>query len=120
MEEKMEKKKNFNKVLIILLIIGLVLGISFWNAAATNRSAPQTNSGNFLNYPKSFSELADKVRPGVVNIRTIKTIKGGGPVFRHFFGNPYGNKNPHEEFFGPFENRIPQPDYKQRSLGSTA
>ena len=69
--------------------------------------------------PESFSELAEKVRPGVVNIRTVKTIKGGSPVFRHFFGNPFGgNRNPFEEFFGPFQGDGPQRDFKQRSLGS--
>ena len=24
----------------------------------------------------------------------MKTVKDGGPVFRHFFGNPFGGKNP--------------------------
>ncbi len=70
--------------------------------------------------PESFSDLAQHVKPGVVNIRTVKIIKGGSPVFRHFFGNPYGkNRNPFDEFFGPFEgNGNNQRDFKQRSLGS--
>ncbi len=69
--------------------------------------------------PKSFSELAEEVKPGVVNIRTVKIIKGGSPVFRHFFGNPFGgNQNPFDEFFGPFQGNGPQRDFKQRSLGS--
>jgi serine protease Do len=69
--------------------------------------------------PESFSELAEAARPGVVNIRTVKTIKGGSPVFRHFFGNPHGgNRNPFDEFFGPFQGDGPQRDFKQRSLGS--
>jgi serine protease Do len=67
--------------------------------------------------PESFSELADLAKPGVVNIRTVKTIKGGGPVFRHFFGNPFGGRDPFREFFGPFENE-PSQEFKQRSLGS--
>jgi serine protease Do len=63
--------------------------------------------------------LADAVKHGVVNIRTVKTIKGGSPVFRHFFGNPRGgNRNPFEEFFGPFQGDGGQRDFKQRSLGS--
>ncbi len=64
--------------------------------------------------PANFAELAKEAKPGVVNIRTVKTIKGGGQVFRHFFG-PKGN--PFEDFFGPF-GPPPQRDYKQRSLGS--
>ncbi len=55
----------------------------------------------------------------MVNIRTVKIMKGGSPVFRHFFGSPYGNKrNPFDEFFGPFRGDSPQRDFKQRSLGS--
>jgi serine protease Do len=68
--------------------------------------------------PANFTELAEKVKPGVVNIRTVRTIKGGGRVFRHFFGEPFGGRNnPFEDFFGPFSEQ-PQRDFKQRSLGS--
>ena len=67
--------------------------------------------------PESFSELAELARPGVVNIRTVKTIKGGGRVFRHFFGDPFGRRDPFREFFGPFEDE-PSQEFKQRSLGS--
>lgn len=68
--------------------------------------------------PANFTELAEQVKPGVVNIRTVRTIKGGGRVFRHFFGEPFGRRNnPFEDFFGPFSEQ-PQRDFKQRSLGS--
>ena len=68
--------------------------------------------------PVNFTELAKDAKPGVVNIRTVKTIKGGGRVFRHFFGRPFGEGNPFEEFFGPSPRQDPQKDFKQRSLGS--
>jgi serine protease Do len=67
--------------------------------------------------PESFSGLAKLAKPGVVNIRTVKTMKDGGPVFRHFFGNPFGNRDPFHDFFGPNENG-PSREFKQRSLGS--
>jgi serine protease Do len=64
--------------------------------------------------PVSFTELAEKSRAGVVNIRTVKTDKEGGPVFRHFFGrNPFQREDPFRDFFGG-----PQREFKQRSLGS--
>jgi len=67
--------------------------------------------------PANFAELAELARPGVVNIRTVRTIKGGGPVFRHFFGEPFGDRrHPFEDFFGP-RNR-PEREHKERSLGS--
>jgi serine protease Do len=55
------------------------------------------------------------VQPGVVNIRTVKTTKEGGPVFRHFFGNPFGNRDPNRD---PFSEGGPGREFKQRSLGS--
>jgi serine protease Do len=65
--------------------------------------------------PVSFTELAEKARAGVVNIRTVKTTKEGGPVFRHFFGrNPFRREDPFRDFFG----FGPQREFKQRSLGS--
>jgi serine protease Do len=63
----------------------------------------------------NFSALAKQVQPGVVNIRTVKTTKEGGPVFRHFFGNPFGNREPNRE---PFGEGGPGREFKQRSLGS--
>lgn len=66
--------------------------------------------------PASFSELAQKVKPGVVNIQTVTTVKGGGRVYEHFFGNPFGRNNPFDEFFEPFFRQ--QPNRKQSSLGS--
>jgi serine protease Do len=41
----------------------------------------------------------------------VKTTKEGGPVFRHFFGNPFGNRD-------PFGEGGPGREFKQRSLGS--
>jgi len=72
--------------------------------------------------PESFTELSKKVSPGVVNIRTVKTIKGGGRVFRHFFGDRFGDqfggKNPFEDFFNLFPENDQGREFKQRSLGS--
>ena len=53
-----------------------------------------------------------------MNIRTERTMKDGGRVFRHFFGDKFhGQRNPFEDFFGPFKDQ-PQREYKQQSLGS--
>jgi serine protease Do len=93
--------------------------VLFGAAALLWGGAPAVNTAHAFSAPESFSELAEAARPGVVNIRTVKTIKGGSPVFRHFFGNPHGgNRNPFDEFFGPFQGDGQQRDFKQRSLGS--
>jgi serine protease Do len=86
----------------------------FWFLCLTQAHAAWNNESGV---PQSFSALAAKVSPAVVNIRTVKTIKGGGRVFRHFFPHPWGNDNNRdffERFFGPQSQR----EYKQRSLGS--
>jgi serine protease Do len=95
---------------IIALVSILVL------FSAYGLSVAKQNPGQLI--PESFSQLAEKARPGVVNIRTVKTIKGGGRVFRHFFGNPFEERDPFRDFFGPFSEKEPKRDFKQRSLGS--
>jgi serine protease Do len=68
--------------------------------------------------PESFSTLAKTVSPAVVNISTVKTIQGGGPVFRHFYQSPRGDQDPFKDFFDKFFGNEQQREYKQRSLGS--
>jgi len=78
----------------------------------------KNNQTNTQMVPVSFTELAKMVKPGVVNIQTVKTIEGGGRVFKHFFGQPFGgNQDSLEDFFGPFLNQRPQ-SRKESSLGS--
>ena len=64
--------------------------------------------------PGNFSDLAEKVRTGVVNIQVSKKVKNVG--FERFGGNPFGDRNPFGDFFGPFEGN--QPDRKQQGVGS--
>jgi serine protease Do len=103
-------KTKSRNVLILVLALGLLVPAGWGLATAQKEDVPMV--------PANFSQLAEKAKPGVVNIRTERTIKGGGKVFRHFFGDPFGGRrNPFEKFFGPFSDE-PQRDFKQRSLGS--
>jgi len=119
------KRKPFRKLslgIMILVLTGLLWGCGLENELEA-KSIPDMESKTVM-VPANFSDLAQKVRDGVVNIRTVKTMKGGGPVFRHFFGNPFGQQNPFgdqdrfRDFFGPRHEQGPAPDFKQRSLGS--
>ena len=76
----------------------------------------KTKSIQFV--PESFSDLAEAVSPTVVNIRTVKIVKGGGRVFRHFFNRPFGKDDPMGDFFDRFFGQGQQREFKQRSLGS--
>ena len=97
--------------------------IVFWIAAvflmtAINAGMVSAATNNTLMVPMNISELANKVRPAVVNIRTVKTVSDGGRVFRHFYGNPFGDRdNPFKDFFPQMPDNSPH-DFKQQSLGS--
>ncbi len=111
----------------IFVLAALLFGRGAWHGGPENRlagaftafgldgpraavAAPRSST---VMVPVSFTELAEKARAGVVNIRTVKKTKEGGPVFRHFFGrNPFRREDPFRDFFGP------QREFKQRSLGS--
>ncbi|MFZ5571892.1 MAG: Do family serine endopeptidase [Thermodesulfobacteriota bacterium] len=74
-------------------------------------------SGN----PAGFAELADNAGKAVVNISTVKTVKGGGMILHPFnqqpFQEPEGGDE-FDEFFERFFGADPRRDYKQQSLGS--
>ena len=112
----MKKKTLWIPLVIVVLAVALAVGAGPGETAAKRTETVQM-------VPANFSLLARQAKPAVVNIRTVKTIKGGGRVFRHFFGNPFGQgnpfgeKDPFQEFFGPWGDS-PQRDYKQKSLGS--
>jgi serine protease Do len=110
--------KNKNRImggLMIVFIAGFVWMLAGLESESVAKNAPESEAAVMM-VPSSFSELARKAQPGVVNIRTVKTVEGGGRVFRHFFGNPFGRGNPFEDF-GPLPDERKR-DFKQRSLGS--
>jgi serine protease Do len=118
----MEQKKHFKKIIIALLMVGALVGFGYGVSTAvksstTPNSTVVTNSDMPM-VPTNFSELAEKVRPGVVNIQVVKKIKNIGFGFRHFSGTPFGEKNPFGDFFGPFSEENPPRDFEQRGVGS--
>ena len=100
-------------VVVALLTVGF-LAVSNFNVV----SDVEAKTGEILATPESFSHLAEMASPAVVNIRTVKTIKGGGRVFRHFKRGPSGEDDPMKDFFNRFFGENHQRDFKQRSLGS--
>jgi serine protease Do len=99
--------------LAALFLAVAILGYSLENRSEAKDANPA--EGRYQMVLPNFSALAKQVQPGVVNIRTVKTTKEGGPVFRHFFGSPFGNRDPNRE---PFSEGGPGREFKQRSLGS--
>ena len=115
----MENNKHHGKKIYITgwhlfcLITGLLVATLFSSVltieAQTSSVLPAA--------PGSFSQLAKKASPSVVNISTVKVIKrerrGTMP-----FGGPLGPQDPFKDFFERFfGDQIPR-DFRQQSLGS--
>jgi serine protease Do len=107
----MKLRRKLWRYALVLLAAGIIFGSGLQMATASKEDPVRM-------IPANFSDIADTVRDGVVNIRTVINSKGAGPVFNHFFGNPFGDNNP----FGGSPNIKPKsaPDghFKQQSLGS--
>ncbi len=114
-----ERKKFFGfsgiKALVFLTV--LIFGFA---AVSGMFSAPvvQAASSQGVLAPESFTELAKKNSPAVVNIRTERSGGGASQMFRGFEGNPYGNDERFKDFFEKFFGGSHQKEFKQRSLGS--
>lgn len=98
---------------LVLFALGVFAMLAFGQGPATAAFGKSVAM-----VPESFSELAKHAKPAVVNIRAVKVTQEGGRVFKHFFGQPFGNNDPFREFFEPFLRQQPQRDYRQQSLGS--
>jgi len=96
----------------------LVICFSLSAAPGAAAAAAGRSEGVQFLTPATFSDVAERVSPAVVNIRTVKIIKGGGRVFRHFMPGPFEKEDPFQDFFNKFFGGDQQHDYKQRSLGS--
>ena len=121
---KSNNRKTFFMFLMAFLVAFFIVSLvevlrsSFAPSGAPEiQMASAISSADSVKAPLSFSDLAEKVKPAVVNISTTKTYKGGGgfgsPFGRSPFNGPFG-----DDFFDRFFGDIPQREFKQRSLGS--
>ncbi|MGZ3590534.1 MAG: DegQ family serine endoprotease [Thermodesulfobacteriota bacterium] len=117
----MERKRNLKTILIALLLAGSILGIGYGMSTVIkphdSSATPVSAISESPMVPANFSELAEMVRPGVVNIQVVKKVKNIDFGFRNF-RSPYGEKNPFGDFFGPFSEGNPPRDFEQRGVGS--
>ena len=75
-------------------------------------------TGEVSRTPVSFADLAEKLKPSVVNISTTKTVRGGGSRSPFGQGTPFDRYFGGDDFFERFFGDVPQRSFKQRSLGS--
>ena len=127
----MEQKRKFKTTLLSLLVAGALVASGYGIAKALKPcekeaalppcgTAPASTAINADTplVPANFSDLAEKVRPGVVNIQVVKKVKNIGFAPHEFFGSPFGEKNPFGDFFGPFSEGNPPRGFQQQGVGS--
>ncbi len=114
----MEYQKRFRKSLITAVLGVAILGIGYGMSTALGSShqsaVPESNIAQIQMVPANFSELAEKVKPGVVNIQVVKKTQNIGFAFPNIPGSPFGEDSP----FGRFFEFNPPPDQKQEGVGS--
>ncbi len=104
-------KKDILNRLTLIILISLIAGIFCVFAGCKKKDGSEV-----IGFPQSFADLAEKVKPAVVNISTTTTLRIPGSPFRHFFGP--GEEGPFGDFFKQFFGNIPDRALKQQSLGS--
>lgn len=115
----MKRKSRTTGKLHTLGWTGFSVVIIFVFAALVSQASVAGAQGSALlpKAPASFSQLVKEAQSSVVNISTVKTIKGGAE-FPHSFGGPSGPGDPFGDFFDRFfRDRLPK-NFKQKSLGS--
>jgi serine protease Do len=112
--EMLRKERNIRKTthfVRTLISLAAVIGLATI-PALTSDSAAQT-PGSQPGVPVSFAELAKKAKNSVVNISTVKVMKGRGQM-----PMPFGQNDPFRDFFERFfRDQMPK-DFRQQSLGT--
>ena len=93
------------QVLVSFLFFSMILSLIF-------------STANSFAAPESFAELAKKSSPSVVNISTVKIVKGGGAFFPQFQGGRHPFQDFFDDFFDRFQQGPNQKGYKEQSLGT--
>lgn len=119
--ESKNRKTFFMFLMAFLIAFFIVSFVEVLRSSFFPSGAPEIPTASAVSSlettPGSFSDLAERVKPAVVNISTTKTFKGrkglGTPFGRSPFSGRFG-----DDFFERFFGDIPQREFKQRSLGS--
>jgi serine protease Do len=116
------ENNNFKRYLLAPVLVSILLGTGYGISKAVKApdaaAAPASKSSEIPIVPGNFSELAENVRPGVVNIQVVKKIKNVAFGSRDFSGNPFGEDSPFGDFFGPYSQGNPSLAPEQRGVGS--
>ena len=109
----MEKNRLRKMVIFAWVLFFMIAGFTVATLLDPVSSTEAQTSSVLPTAPGSFAELAKKASPSVVNISTVKVLKGRG-------GSPqtFGPNDPFRDFFDRFfKDQMPR-DFRQRSLGT--
>ena len=115
------ENNNFKRYLLAPVLVSVLLGTGYGiskGVKAPDAAAAPASKSEIPMIPGNFSELAENVRPGVVNIQVVKKVKNVAFGSRDFSGNPFGEDSPFGDFFGPYSQGNPSPAPEQRGVGS--
>jgi serine protease Do len=125
------KTENKGRKTFIMFLLAFLIGFFVVSVVEVLRSsfapsgpgpdvqvASAVSTGDVSHAPFSFADLAEKLKPSVVNISTTKTVRSG--VLRSPFGQgtPFDRNFGGDDFFERFFGDMPQRQFKQKSLGS--
>ena len=108
----MKRNESLNRFVILLLIVCLCGWVGFGTGCDKKK---EKGKSEVVGFPQSFTELAEKVRPAVVNISTTTTVRVPATPSDIIFVREEG---PFNDFYRRFFGDIPDRDFKQQSLGS--
>lgn len=116
------ERHNFRRVLIAPALLSVLLGTGYGISKAMKApdapTAAPVKSSDIPMVPANFSELAEKVRSGVVNLQVSKKVKNVAYGSRKSPRSPFWEDSPFGDFFGPFSERSPSARPEQRGVGS--
>ncbi len=122
-----KNRKTFMMFLLAFLVAFFIVSLvevlrsALAPSVADVQLASAVMPGDAMRAPLSFADLAEKLKPAVVNISTTKTVRPRGGML---FGSPFGEGSPFDRYFGgdDFFNKFfgegQQREFKQKSLGS--
>src|SRR5579885_53422 len=126
-DELRDKKLLSTTLILLTLVIGILLGTLISSGVKAARQQAVAPDATPLTIPaptklsSSFSQIAKRIRPAVVNINTESVIKATSGRSRRR-GSDDEEQDPREDlfrrFFGPFGFDDPQSDQRIHSLGS--
>ena len=99
-------KENKGRKTFIMFLLAFLIGFFVVSVVEVLRSsfvpaapgpdvqaASALSTGEISRTPSSFADLAEKIKPAVVNISTTKTVRGG-------IRSPFGQGTPFDRYFG--------------------